>query len=195
MKTFNNYLIQGFFIVVPIALVAFLVAKIITFLKVLVNPISTKLFPEYHFGADLVSNIILAVIFLLVCLILGFFANRPFLKKVVVFLEGSILSKIPGYTFFKGLTHNIQSSTQSPESFQPVLVSFDDNAQLGFQIDHLDSGDVVVYLPGAPNPWSGSIVYTKPERIKKLNVTVAQAVKHLKELGKYSNTLNLTSQK
>ena len=38
------------------------------------------------------------------------------------------------------------------KNMQPVLVRFDDNSQLGFEIERLDNGQVVIYLPGAPDP-------------------------------------------
>ncbi len=50
------------------------------------------------------------------------------------------------------------------KSMQPMLVRFDDNSQLGFEIERLDNGQVVIYLPGAPGPWSGSVAYFSADR-------------------------------
>jgi uncharacterized membrane protein len=45
---------------------------------------------------------------------------------------------------------------------------------------------VVVYLPGAPNPWSGSVAYFNSERVKRLEMSVTQAVKNIQGIGRGS---------
>jgi uncharacterized membrane protein len=45
---------------------------------------------------------------------------------------------------------------------------------------------VVVYLPGAPNPWSGSVAYFNSERVKRLEMTLSQAVKNIQRIGRGS---------
>ena len=56
---------------------------------------------------------------------------------------------------------------------------------MAFEIERVEStGNVAVYLPGAPNPWSGAVVYVEPDRVQKLEITVSEAVKNIKQLGK-----------
>lgn len=93
----------------------------------------------------------------------------------------------PGYAFVKGFADHLQMEEGQTRSMQPVLVQFDDNAQLGFEIERLDSGNVVVYLPGAPDPWSGSVGYFAEGRVRPLAMTVPQAVSHIRRLGRGSD--------
>ena len=37
----------------------------------------------------------------------------------------------------------------------PVLITLDDYEQMAFEVERTAGGKVVVYLPGAPNSWSG----------------------------------------
>jgi len=67
------------------------------------------------------------------------------------------------------------------------LVRFDDNTQIGFEVERLDGGNVVIYLPGAPNPWSGSVVYFEADRVTPLGITAAEAFGSLRKLGRGSN--------
>jgi uncharacterized membrane protein len=41
----------------------------------------------------------------------------------------------------------------------------------------------VLYVPGAPNPWTGSIMIVNRERIKYLPVATANAFKTFNSLG------------
>jgi uncharacterized membrane protein len=45
---------------------------------------------------------------------------------------------------------------------------------------------VAVYLPGAPNPWSGTVVYVTQERVKHLPMSVSEVVRNIWMLGKGS---------
>ena len=42
---------------------------------------------------------------------------------------------------------------------------------------------VTVYLPGAPDPWSGSIVHVAQNRVKPINVDFMTVVKILSKVG------------
>ena len=46
-----------------------------------------------------------------------------------------------------------------------------------------------MFLPGAPNPWSGSVVFVKAERVKTLTVNVMEALKFFRTLGKGSEAI------
>ncbi len=72
------------------------------------------------------------------------------------------------------------------KSFIPIIARFDDSAQISFEIERTPDGNVVVYLPGAPNPWSGTVVYLEQSRVEKLDMSVADAIKSIQALGRGS---------
>jgi uncharacterized membrane protein len=98
----------------------------------------------------------------------------------------TMLLAIPGYAFVKGFTDGMAETQENAKSLIPALVRFDDHEQIGFEIERLAQGKVVVYLPGAPSPWSGSVVYFSSERVKRLDLTVAQASNNIRRLGRDS---------
>ena len=55
-----------------------------------------------------------------------------------------------------------------------------------FEIERTPAGDVVVYLPGAPNPWSGTVVFVEQSRVEKLDMSVADAIRSIQALGRGS---------
>lgn len=189
-KTFLN----GLLLLIPITITGYLLYKVISVLKLIAQPVS-KRFSYDFFGIDLVSNMIIVLLFIVICFITGLFASKKRVKNFVTYIENNILTKIPGYIFFKGISEGILSSTKSSENFQPVLVEFDDNAQLGFKIDSLQSGEVVVYIPGSPVPWSGAIIYVDAQRIRFLDTSVTDAIKHMQHLGRDSEKIILEKSK
>ena len=104
-------------------------------------------------------------------------------------MDRSLLNFIPGYAFIKGFADNLRQTEEISASFVPIMVRFDDYIQMAFETERLPNGKVAVYLPGAPNPWSGSVVFVSNDRIKPLSISLADALRNIRTLGKGS--LNL----
>jgi uncharacterized membrane protein len=60
---------------------------------------------------------------------------------------------------------------------------------MGFQVETLASGVVVVFVPGVPDGNSGEVYFMSPDRITPVNVPLAATLKCLKRLGAGSGTL------
>ena len=99
-------------------------------------------------------------------------------------LDRTLLSSFPGYAFIKGFADNLRHTEEMAGSFVPVAVQFDDYVQIAFETHREPNGRVSVYLPGAPNPWSGTVVYVSSERVKPLPITLTEALRNIRTLGK-----------
>ena len=55
-----------------------------------------------------------------------------------------------------------------------------------FEVERVSGGYVVVYLPGAPNPWSGSVAYLTEDRVEPLDLAPQDAIKNIRVLGRGS---------
>ena len=102
----------------------------------------------------------------------------------------SYLFKVGNKDVVKAMAESVQRGTDGSAGFTPVIARFDDNAQISFEIERTPAGEVVVYLPGAPNPWSGSIVLLDSERVQKLDVSVSDAIRSIQALGRGSGGLS-----
>ena len=131
------------------------------------------------------ANVLALLAVLLCCFIAGVIARSVVAKKVYSAIDTALLA-MPGYAFVKGFTDSMNSSEEAAKSLIPVIVQFDDNAQIGFEVERTGRGNVVVYLPGAPNPWSGSVAYFNEERVTSLDMSVAQAIGNIRQLGRGS---------
>ena len=141
--------------------------------------------PVDSIGGVVVGNLLALSALALLCFFAGLVAKSKLAAKVYRSLDNMLLA-IPGYAFVKGFTDGMAETQENAKSLIPVLVRFDDHEQIGFEIERLAQGKVVVYLPGAPSPWSGSVVYFSAERVKRLDLTVAQASNNIRRLGRGS---------
>ena len=69
----------------------------------------------------------------------------------------------------------------------PVLARFDDSWQIAFEIERIEDRAVVIFLPGAPDPWSGSMCVVTADRITQLDQSIPYVAKIAKRLGRGAN--------
>ena len=180
--------IGGFVFLIPAVIVVITLGKLIAGLKTLAKALSPIFGIESSFGGFVLDIVAFAVAVLL-CFAAGLLARRAAAKQVREKLDRSLLNFIPGYAFIKGFADNLRQTEEISGSFVPIMVRFDDYVQMAFETERLPNGKLAVYLPGAPNPWSGSVVFVSNDRIKPLSISLADALRNIRTLGKGS--LNL----
>ena len=178
-------IIGGLIFLVPIIIVVAILGKAFELMIKVAKPLSEWI-PLDSIGGVALANILAVLAILLCCLIAGIIAKGDTAKHILKSVESKLLVAIPGYTFVKGVTDSLDSSEEAAKAFVPVIAKFDDNAQIGFEIERTEKGNVVVYLPGAPNPWSGSVVYLNADRVELLDMTVPDAINNIRHLGRGS---------
>ncbi len=185
MKNITSFikttLIGGFFFVVPIVLIFFIIDKALIFFRKLVTPIS-DLIPLDTIGGIALSRIIALFILLLVCFMAGLFTKTTKASQFIKLIEDKILSKIPGYSLLKGMSESAVG-LESEYLKEVVLVNIEEVWQIGFLMDKIDEELSAVFIPGAPNPMSGDVVFVKKERLKILDIPELSAMKIYKKLG------------
>ena len=181
MHFIKTTIIGGLVFLVPVVILMTVFGKAYKVMLRVAKPIGT-LIPIDFVGGVAMANILAVLAIALLCFMAGLIAKSGLARKAYRTLDSALLA-IPGYAFIKGFTDSIDSSEEAAKSLLPVIVRFDDNAQIGFEVERQEGGDVVVYLPGAPNPWSGAVFYFSEDRVKRLDITVAKAIRHIRELG------------
>ena len=184
MKFIKTTIIGGFVFMVPLVIVAAVVGKALEIMTLVAKPMGNRI-PVDSIRGVAVGNLLALLVLALLCFVTGLIAKSKMAKKVYHSLDSALLA-IPGYAFIKGFTDSMTDSQEAAKFLIPVLVRFDDYEQIGFELERLKQGKVVVYLPGAPDPRSGSVVYLSADRVKRLDITVAQASNNLRHLGRGS---------
>jgi uncharacterized membrane protein len=72
---------------------------------------------------------------------------------------------------------------ENGQGIKPALVSVEDGWQIAYLLETLDKGWVAVFLPQAPTPMSGNVMYFPSERVRPLDITMVQATSIVKRIG------------
>ena len=103
-------------------------------------------------------------------------------------MDEKLLLLFPKYAFIKGMTESI-AEDDTENKLKPVMVSFDDQVQIAFEVERKEGGLVTVYLPGAPDPWSGALAQVTEDRVQILDASFAKVIKVFKKAGVGANAL------
>lgn len=173
-------LVGGLAFLLPLVVVLALLGKAMTFAAHLMQPVVEHI-PPSPLTASIVG-IASLVALIVVSLMAGLVAHTQIARRVVEKLEDTILGGIPQYQFAKSAASSFAQLEQS-EGLEPVLVSIEGGWQLGYRIEALHDGWVAVMLPQSPTPMSGNVMYVSAGRIRKLDITMMQAMSIVKRLG------------
>jgi uncharacterized membrane protein len=174
-------LVGGILFLVPLILVVFVIGKALDIAARVVEPLAAAL--PAHSVIGLSTPVFLAALLIfLFCMLSGLFARTRAARRIVAWLEGGVLTSVPGYEFLKNVGQTVLGVTP-PHMPPAVLVRFDDSWQLAFVMDRLADGRVTVYVPTAPNPYSGAVHVVTADRIEALAMSPAAALKCLGRLG------------
>jgi uncharacterized membrane protein len=185
MKFIKTTIIGGLVFMVPLVIVAVVVGKALEIMTLAAKPMGSQI-PVDSIGGVAPSNVLALLVLALLCFVTGLIAMSRTAKKVYRSLGNTLLA-IPGYAFVKGFTDSMTDSQETAKFLIPVFVRFDDHERIGFEVERLNQGKVVIYLREAPNPWSGSVVYLSEDRGKRLDMTVSQAINNVRYLGRGSH--------
>ena len=179
--------IGGVFFLVPIILVLIVIKQALGYISKVLGPFQ-KLLPVESIGGVLAADVLGVAVLLGLCFAAGLLARRAKMQNIVKTIEKTLLARVPGYDFFKGLGESIVG-LDGNRQHHAVLARFDDGWQFGFEMERLDDGHVVVFIPGTPAPFSGSVFIMEAERIRVLDGAQGETLKSLKAMGIGSNVL------
>jgi uncharacterized membrane protein len=174
-------LLGGVFYLVPIVVLVMILAKAHDMTADIVKPVAEHLPIESARGV-LAAKILAVVVILAFCFLAGLFASTRIAKAFAQGLETTILSRVPGYRFMKTVGEGMAGIEQDAKH-ETVLARIEEAWQIAFVVERLDSGNVVVFIPDAPSPWSGSIFIMTLDRIKPIQLPLSSAMKCIANLG------------
>jgi len=183
----KTMIIGGVIFFIPLIILLVVIQKAFQIASILVAPIINLLNITNIFGIG--AEILISITIMLFLLYLGgLMAKTKRAKMAVAKLEESLLSKIPGYDILKKTGESF-TGFESENSLITVLARIEDAWQLAFLIEEIEGEQYAVYIPGAPNPMSGSVYFLEKNRVKKTTIPMKDAMKCLRGLGSGSNVL------
>jgi uncharacterized membrane protein len=185
MKEFvKTTVIGGVLFLLPVAVLLIVLGHAMRLADKVAVPISKSLHLD-NFG-DVAGASAATVIAVLVLIVLSFgaglIARTEFGVGVSRRFETSILGGLPQYQMIKSMAEGL-AQVESAKGVRPALVSIEDGWQIGYLLEALENGWVAVFLPQAPTPMSGNVMYFPTERVRPLNLTMIQAMSLVKQIG------------
>lgn len=182
MKDFlKSNILGGIVFLVPILVIVLLLQEAMDIMIIVTDPLD-ELVPVDTIGGFAVANMIAVISLLLVCLLAGLAAKSVYFKRINKSIDSKLKILLPGYALIRGLASGIHKD-DADDHMSAVIARFKDSSQIGVEVERLENGLVVVYLPGSPNPWSGRIVYMTEDRIEKLDVEFSTMAQVMESIG------------
>lgn len=173
-------IIGGLLFLVPFLVVMMLASKALQVMRVVAAPIAERLGVD-HIGIAAMIDVVAIALILGLCYVAGRVATSERGRRAYHALDERLLDIWPRYGLVKAMASGV--AKERAEHLRPVLVRFDDLAQLAFEVER-DSTRAVVYLPGSPDPWSGSVAYVEIDRVTPVVGDVHSVLKALRGAGR-----------
>src|SRR5271157_4212828 len=164
MKTISQFvkttIVGGLFFLAPIVVLFIIIAKAFDYAKKGLNAVFVHVPAASDLSAGAGTALSVAIV-ALACFLAGLVARSVTAQRVVNALELSVLSKIPGYEYLKQESASALGVAEISE-LPVVFVPMEGGWQIGVRTEALSDGLISVFVPGAPNPHSGSVFSFRP---------------------------------
>jgi uncharacterized membrane protein len=176
-------IIGGASFLLPVALVIFIMSYALRLVRRIAEPISHSLHLDHLVGAGVGTVTVLSVaVLVLISFAAGIVARTAAGRRLTRWSENSFLGRLPHYRVIKSMAEGL-AHIENASGLKPVLVNIEDAWQIGYLLEQLEKDWVVVFLPQAPTPMSGNVMYMPANRVRSLEITMVQAMSIVKAIG------------
>ncbi|HET9070107.1 MAG TPA: DUF502 domain-containing protein [Amaricoccus sp.] len=180
----KSTLIGGFLFLLPIGIILMVLTRLVHHARRAGVAIHDSLFPGA--AGNLLPTLIAILLLVLVAFLAGVLARTRFGVSLFSSLEGSILDRIPAYVLVRQAVTDLSGGSvrlAEEGATEVVGVRLDDMTVIGFLIERRADGSAVVFLPGAPTAFSGSVALVDGSRIGPTTLSPADVVQGMRRLG------------
>ena len=174
-------IVGGMMFLVPVVIIALVLGKAMQLASGLAKPLSEAL-PVIQVAGVGTVTLLAALLLLAVSFLAGVVARTSPGRRMSQWFEESFLGGLPQYQVMKSMAAGL-AHVEKASHVNPVLVSIEDAWQIGYLLETLDNNWVAVFLPQAPTPMSGNVMYMPAKRVRPLDITMIQAMAIVKRLG------------
>lgn len=183
MRFIKTTIVGGIVFLVPLIVILMVLGKAFGLMRKVSEPLS-RFIPVESIAGVAVVDVLAVVVLLVLCFVAGMVAKSPPARRLYGRLDNALMV-VPGYAFIRSFSDHFRQESPGNAPLKPVMVTFDDYSQLCFEIERRESR-VVIYMPGAPDPWAGTLVYVCQERVSDIDLSSLAAVRHIRQLGRDS---------
>lgn len=188
--------IGGIFFLLPLVVLLFFlgqIAQVVVAVAAQIQPLLRDYVGISHATGYFLIFAIAALVIVLACFAAGILASRSVARQFTGWVEKYLLMMFPRYAIFKEqLSGNIGGDI-AKNRLKSVRVRLDGYSRLAFEVERFPEwvdGEpddpaalVTLYLPGAPDPWSGTVVYVTADRVEPLQAGFPDVLGAFEKLG------------
>jgi len=185
MTTFlKTTMVGGVLFLLPLAVVLMVLGYALGLASKVAQPISDR-FDLQQWG-DLAGVGLVTVLSALVLVFVSFAAGivaRTYLgERITRWFESFLLGRLPQYQMLKSMAEGL-AQFENARGIKPALISIEGGWQIGYLLESLENGWLSVFLPQAPTPMSGNIMYLPADRVRPLSITMVEAMSIIRRIG------------
>ena len=185
MKTIAQFVrttvVGGLFFLAPIVVLIVILAKAFDYAKKGLDGVVVHIPAASHLTAGEATALAVALV-ALVCFLAGLVARTLTAQRLIDALESSVLTKIPAYDYLKQESASALGVAEIGE-LPVVFVPMEGGWQLGVQTEALSNDLVSIFVPGAPNPHSGSVFFFSTDTVRPAGIKMVAALNCLRRCG------------
>ena len=187
LKIIKATFLGGILFLVPLVVLLVIFEKGYGIIQKITLPLVSHL-PRVHVLGIAIQELTGIIIIIFICFIAGLVARTAGAKKLIHKIENGILSFVPGYSFMKNMNESVMGF-ESNQDLKVILVPTDAGLQFAFLIEQINENSFTVFIPDAPNPWSGSVVFVEKKDIREIEISQKEALACIRKLGYGSKEL------
>jgi uncharacterized membrane protein len=182
-SVFKTNVVYGVLVLVPLAVIVLLLAKIVEILEKIAEPLNLQS------ATSVIGAIILAMLLVLIlCFVVGVFVRTRLGSWSLERFERTILRQIPGYEI---ISNALKGFAEKKTAYRAVLVRLygPGTGVLGFIMEENDNDSVTVFVPSVPTLTMGSLHVVDRERVTMLEAGSIDVTNCISQWGIGSNKI------
>lgn len=185
--------IGGLLFLLPLAVIGGILGYVYSLVIVIYEPLKEWI-PVSSASGIAILFLMAVGILICLCFLAGIAGRRALARRFTKTVERQLSMMFPKYSIYKDiLAGNIGGDSATP-SLKPVRIQLQDRIQIGYESGRTEDGLVIVFLPGAPDPWNGTLALVKPEQVSTLEVDFNETAAICERMGRESEELLKTKE-
>jgi uncharacterized membrane protein len=177
----KNTIVGGLLFLVPVILLLVILRQAMQLVGKIAAPIAAA-FPVHQIAGVALASIVAALLLVVVAFLAGLAARTDTGRAVMRWFEESLLGGLPQYRMMKTMAEGL-AQVEDSSGIRPALVSIEGGWQIGYVLEEMRTGWTAVFLPQAPTPMSGNVMYMPSDRVRLLDIPIGEAMLLVKRLG------------
>lgn len=179
---FKTTIIGGLIVIVPLAILTFVVGDAVNSLITLTKPLTEDL-PFGVFANAVIALLFVTAIIIAICFAAGFLLSTLWGMAIKNWLEKNIFERIPMYTTLRGLTQKFAGIEGADFPVVEVNLYNSDGRVLGVRVDTLPDERQVVYVPSSPIVTVGQLHILPKTHVTETDLSMTETIGCLSQMG------------